>query len=206
MFSSLLQSLFPQLCYHCDLKTEAFEFIICSQCQDCLNRSQQTHNHLEELIPTVSFWKYESVAESLFQAAKFKGNQKALNLLFKPVEQYFQSLDDKDVIILCLPSSKPLVESLATKISASTQFKIRHPFRKKGRSYQKKKNRADRLLRNEELQLASNAEIPPDKDIILLDDLVTSGSTLLNAKRLLNTNFETNNITALTLAYRERLT
>ncbi len=153
----------------------------------------------------ISFYLYRNTSRELFKEAKFHNHSGCRNYLLQKTKQRWANLCPGSILIT-LESSHPFLRKYARSISQIYDCEWVSPFYKKNRRIKAKtKNAASRYgIVQDNLFLKKNFRVPPDRSIILLDDVTTTGATLNYAARLLTENGASQKkITAVTLFIRE---
>ena len=205
-WNAFLSALWPQFCKHCEKKSNDAPYFLCEPCFK--NLESYKHDSMvstsNEPFPIYALWRYQNELKSIFSAAKFENLNSILPVLFKGLDNFFSKIDFKNTSIIKIPSQYNLVHSLGHAFKRNPDCKIYEPFVKRKNQFTKRFNRDERLSNEETLSIDKKVEIPQATNIILIDDLVTSGSTLRRAKYLLEENYSVGTISGFTIAFSEQ--
>ncbi len=166
-------------------------------------------NTQKSLITLVKFANPKISA--LIHEAKFHNNRNATKILGKLLCIHFEQINLKDtVIVIPIPLSKARLKargynqvSEIIKIALkNTDIKMNEKILKRWKNTipQTKLSREERLTNINGAFLISNAEKIKNKHIILIDDVLTTGATLLEAKATLSLHFPAS-ITCIAIAH-----
>lgn len=202
-WNAFLSALWPQFCKHCQKKSNHAPYFLCKPCFKNLEsyKHDSTISSNIDQFPVYALWRYQNELKSIFSAAKFDSLKSVLPTLFKGLDNFFLNIDFKNTSIIKVPSQYNLVNNLGQAFSKNIGCKIYEPFVKKNNQFTKRFNRNERLSNEDTLKIDTNVEIPQFTDIILIDDLVTSGSTLRRAKCLLEESYSIGTISGFTIAF-----
>ena len=189
---SILNLIYPPTCGICGKLNQEF---LCKKCQKMLENqaefnveeNQNPEKHFKEHI---YFFKYEGMIRKII--LKYKFHDKAYlyktfaNFLLKN-EKIFKILKTYDTIIPVPISRKRKNERgynqshlLAREIAKYTKLKLENKclFKTKNIIEQSKLNKEDRLKNIQGVYELHRPEVLKNKNIILLDDIYTTGSTV----------------------------
>ena len=193
MLNPLKELLFPTHCFGCN----ALGLEICSKCRKYWN----PHFYIRTIdgLTVYSSIRYSAVAKSILLGAKENSLRIADELIINAIVDCVHRLPTailRNAILMPIPGSKrairkrgrDFIESITNEVSHRTgiptntgMFVKRRLLDQSGLSaIDRKRNIFDSFDFNGELSDKSNV------DILLIDDLVTTGATLLEAKRALN--------------------
>jgi competence protein ComFC len=206
-WNQLLNSIFPQFCLHCNKKSNHNPYFLCDICLKNLEFHRLNSNVLttQDELSIYSLWHYQKELKSIFSQAKFHDSKKILPLLFSKLNEFISRIDFSKTVLIKIPSDYNLVNDLALTFIKKTKCIIKEPFIKKSKKNTKLFNRDQRLSHNNILNIEKSMEIPKSHDVLLIDDLITSGSTLLRAKNLIEKNYTVKSISAFTIAFSNKL-
>lgn len=193
MLNPLKELLFPTHCFGCN----ALGLEICSKCRKYWN----PHFYIRTIdgLTVYSSIRYSAVAKSILLGAKENSLRIADELIINAIVDCVHRLPTailRNAILMPIPGSKrairkrgrDFIESITNEVSHRTgiptntgMFVKRRLLDQSGLSaIDRKRNIFDSFDFNGDLSDKSNV------DILLIDDLVTTGATLLEAKRALN--------------------
>lgn len=193
MLNPLKELLFPTQCFGCN----ALGLEICSKCRKYWN----PHFYIRTIdgLTVYSSIRYSAVAKSILLGAKENSLRIADELIINAIVDCVHRLPTailRNAILMPIPGSKrairkrgrDFIESITNEVSHRTgiptntgMFVKRRLLDQSGLSaIDRKRNIFDSFDFNGDLSDKSNV------DILLIDDLVTTGATLLEAKRALN--------------------
>ncbi|WP_044206185.1 ComF family protein [Flammeovirga sp. OC4] len=203
LFDLIFYGLFPKTCVHCDSLLKEGEEILCFKCQFTIisypfswgiSDENYITNKLHFRMPlkkAASFFVFEntSAVQSLIHNLKYKGNQN----IGKWITDFYLDHDkqpffeDLDVMIPVPLHSKRYkergynqVDVLCNSIANVTKIKYDTSAvrRVKYTTSQTKKTREQRLKSMEEVFAIPTQESIIDKNILIVDDVLTTGATL----------------------------
>lgn len=223
IFNSIVDVLFPKVCVGCETILSDNENLLCSYCRFELPRTNHLFEDensafkkfygivaLQKVAALVYFEKKGIVQRSLHQL-KYK-NAQNLGVLFANMfeddlnESGFFSHDSCIIPVPLHPKKykergynqiQSFCETLATnhEIDLNTTSLIR-------KMYNKTQSKKNLMERNTTIENAFgvSAIIPPQKNLILVDDVLTTGSTLIQCVKALQ-QIPHKSISILTIAY-----
>jgi len=200
--ADFISLLFPELCQACGQSLNKQEDIICTA---CLYDLPYTEFHLtNDHIVAQQFWGKIKVQNSyavlyftkggkvqhLMHQFKYKGQQKIGNLLGRLAGQQLLSNPEFSTVDLIIPvplhksrmkmrgynQSKCFAEGIGEKLNLPVSDD--NLLRIKATETQTKKSRIMRFENMKEVFMLKNPSILTNKHILLVDDIVTTGSTL----------------------------
>ena len=191
MFKSLLNSflnlIYNQKCLIC--ACSKVDNLLCKSClKDVYYLSSFAQKFYKE-IPIFCATNYKGTVKTLIQKLKFSHKKKASIPLAQILFNYFQKLNLKDDYIIVYPPSNQIKSAIrgynhmyliAKTFSKLTGFKINKELIKKIKSTKPQYQAKNRHL-NIKGSFAINKkyiELYKDKNILLIDDITTSGATL----------------------------
>jgi ComF family protein len=202
LWDDFISLLFPRLCYGCGDHLLRNEVLICTECFVVIPRTNyhlEKGNQLEKIFwgrcmiekaAAFSFYNKGSRIRRLIHNLKYKGIREIGNELGKIYGRTLKSsgyTDDIDVIIpVPLHSSKKRIRGfnqsdiISQGLSEATGLPvdIDSLFRKKGTSTQTRRSRYDRWTNVEGIFEIRYPEKICGKHILLVDDVITTGSTI----------------------------
>ena len=204
LISSFSDQLFPHLCLGCSKSLGNNELVLCVSCRVALpetgqHREPYDFNLLNKFAGKVpikfiaSFLKYQKggVVQKLIHNIKYKGQKEAAMELGRmyghQLVQVGSALSDTDLIIT-VPLHKDRFtqrgynqsEWIAAGLSEAMNLPIQNDvlFRNRFEESQTHKNRLERWENVRSVFTVKNAEIIRNKNIVLVDDVLTTGATL----------------------------
>jgi ComF family protein len=209
LFFNLQQLLFPTICEVCDAKLQSDDHFLCLDCTKALPLIGDYHskNNTEKIFwgrfdfgfaYSLLYFQKENMAQNLIHGFKYKGK---INIgewlgykLAQQIKQIPMAMDDN--VLLPVPLSNQKIakrgfnqsEVIAQAISKYTGIPIAHELlRIKNTDTQTKKSRFQRYTNMTEAFEVLDAKNIAGKQIILVDDVVTTGATLEScAKAIIN--------------------
>lgn len=192
--------IFPShnMCYICKEREEDIKKYICMNCRENL---EQVHRKIDLDSPDIEYAYYSLVYNKKMREVvkDYKFHKKSY--LYKPLEKLildtinFYNLKEEIDLILYIPMHRRkeairgynqcelmaniLAKDLDIPISHNNLYKIRNT---------KSQNKLDRLERMENLKDSFSLRDPhkiKDRRILLLDDIITTGSTMMEASKVL---------------------
>lgn len=209
VYKYILDTLFPNRCISC--KREGFS--ICKRCLDKIPRSERLSNDTIAIFT----YKNKNISHALWNL-KYNGRSTiAEDLSDYMKDALFGELEDKaifdnfkEIHLVPLPMSKNRKRSrgknhaltLASAISRKTNFPVLDCLIKTKDTKRQAliKNRSKRLLNVKNSMDLKNGFNVIGKNIVLVDDIVTTGATIEEAKRVLRKS-GAKNIIALVVAH-----
>lgn len=191
MLAPLKDLIFPSRCFGCN----NLGIDLCTKCRRFWN-SHLYHQYISGLNIYSSI-KYSPVAKSILLSAKESSIRKADDLMIAALVDLVRRLPDsllRDATLLPIPGSKRAIRKrgrdfirvITIEVSKRTGIPV-----SSGLQINRKlldQSRLSAIDRNRNISGAFEFNGPKIKgEIFLVDDLVTTGSTLLEAKRALNT-------------------
>ena len=190
MFSPLKELLFPVHCYGC----KAIGLEICSKCR----RFWNPHFYIQKIdgLTVYSSIKYSPIARSILLSAKESSVKRADEMIIEALLNTLRRLPPhllRDAVLMPIPGSKRAIRKrgrdfifeLTKELSDRTGIpRISGMEISRGLLDQSGLSATDR---SRNISGAFKFEGPKIlKEVFLIDDLVTTGATLLEAKRALN--------------------
>lgn len=191
-------------CAKCGRETEGE---LCNYCQIYINNHDEFY-----FLKNYSLFTYENLGRSLIHDYKYRGNMELTYVFEKLFFNWYMEnipLVNKFDLIIPIPMSEEKEKKrgfnqsklLANMISKNTNIPLdtESLFRVKSTKIQ---NRLSILDRHKNLENAFLVKKPSNikgKNILLIDDIFTSGSTIINAAKALKL-YNANSISSITLA------
>lgn len=194
LIHNILNFLFPQKCLACGVKNEIL-------CKNCLKIFPYTNVDESSNVFSATNYNYEPARKTIW-LLKYRG---ARNLAEPLAELIYQRLPLKNLssqtewVIIPIPLSKKrfkgrgfnqseliaqhLAQKLNIKIDTNILYKIKHT-----PSQVDIKNREERLKNIKNSFALKNNESIKNKNIIIIDDVTTTGATINEAKKILRHN------------------
>ncbi|MBE6047100.1 MAG: ComF family protein [Clostridium sp.] len=182
IFKGILEILYPNdyKCVICGKEAEG----ICYECINKITMCSENQN-------SVGF--YKGVLKELILKFKYERNFNAGDILVMLLEKKL-SLYDKDCYLTYIPSGKKAIkdrgfnqcEYLATEIGYRNNYKVMNTLKKvKETKIQKTLSRVERMKNLEGAFDVIDRESIRGKKFIIIDDVITTGATLKEAKDVL---------------------
>lgn len=210
IYNSLLDLIYPRICQSCGNTLFKHETILCLLCEARLpltNTHQESDNVIEQL-----FWGrcqlYSAAARHVYQAGgkvqhlihqlKYK-NKPEIGVYLGEIygRELMKSEKFRSVsVIIPVPlhlkklssrgynQSEKIAEGLAKTMRG--QLNTKSLIRKVATETQTRKNRWERYKNTKEIFALENSEILENKHILLVDDVITTGSTIEGCVKLLS--------------------
>ncbi len=209
MFNKLISTLFPSPCICCGYLGE----ILCSRCFYKL----QFEPHVREIdgmkICSAMYFEENSILEKLIYSFKYEHYAEIYKIFVPYMKKSLELLTDlNDLVFVPVPLHKKRELDrgynqsylIAKAVSKALGFEILNLLErvKNTESQAQTKSMEDRR-NNIKDAFSVNGIIPENRQIVLVDDIVTTASTIIECKNVLNRSGATN-IIALTLASREK--
>jgi competence protein ComFC len=185
----LITPLKDPLCKKCSRELPPF-LQVSRPCSDCRNRAFSfTRN--------ISAVKYDSTAKTLFHELKYQKRQNIVRLFYPYIDTVFNELqlDLSDLLLTCVPldplrqAQRGFNQSRLICEYIVKQYRIRADYsvlkRKASRTPQSMLNRSERMHNVHDLFRAGNTNAIKNKNILLVDDILTTGSTANECSRVL---------------------
>ena len=192
LFNTFLKTLFPRKCFGC----RASDFWVCEKCLAKIPKSPQTPAKW-----IFSVFSYQNkIIRKLIWELKFRGKYSVLDNIEAKLKNEFENFVDKnklsgkDFFLIPIPiteksrKTRGYNQSLLIAKRISDENKIMQNILFKNRNHipqNKIKNRAERLGNVKNSFEVRKNELVENKIVILIDDVVTTGATLTEAKKVL---------------------
>lgn len=224
--TDLFRLFFPELCEVCDTPLAQGEKCMCLRCRYNLPQCNIhnspfniIHQRLMRRVPICRaaayfFYHRDSAYTNLILSAKYRGRPRIVELLAKEFAQKITADGFFDGIDLIIPvpmhRSKKLqrgynqTDYIARGLQQISQIKITHNIiAAKRHSTQTRKGAYSRWLNAQNTYAVENAHNLDGKHILLVDDVITTGATLLACAEALHKAAPNATISVLTLAATE---
>ncbi len=197
IFKLISRAIFPRKCIGC----KTYDFWICEKCISKVPKSFEN-----TFSWSYSIFKYQNkLIRKAIWLIKFNKKHSVLNDLEKTIVENFDifikknNLKNKKIILVPIPITKKSMNkrrynqsTLICKILIKDKedFKLEESFLKKTKNHSpqnKIKNRATRLENVRNSFGVGNVEKIKSQTIVLIDDVVTTGATLKEARKVLKT-------------------
>jgi ComF family protein len=195
-YFAFLDFVYPPSCLICQQRVADNEKLVCFRCRNALPRLPEPVTRFGA-VPVISVWKYSAELHELVHAMKYQRRQSLITLLGTPMAALADRLrlqDDYDVLI-----PVPLhpvrrrergynqSELLARIIAERTGISINQTCLVRSR-YTRAQAKLGKTARARNIQGAfgcRNADQLTQKRVILVDDVVTTGSTVMECVNIL---------------------
>ncbi|AZQ64192.1 ComF family protein [Flammeovirga pectinis] len=205
LLKTIFFSLFPDLCFHCNQMLNEGEEVLCFHCHSKLpvfdgcwvnaqnNIITQLFNHKVNLKYGLAFFYYENfgVTRSLIHHLKYKNQEVVGTWIVNHFgDLYNSAINDIDYIVPIPLHSKRKkergynqVDTFCTALSDKWNIPYikENLIRKKYTNTQTKKTRMERVSNLKNVFDVKKQEVFSNKHILLVDDVLTTGSTLESA-------------------------
>nr|WP_200956584.1 ComF family protein [Bacillus sp. Root920] len=157
-------------------------------CQDC-NRWNERSDSIKILVKNRSVYTYNELMKDVLARFKFRGDTALAELFKKDVQAAFKhSFCIKDPLLIPIPLSHERLKergfNQSVIIASLLDKPILQPLVKIHQSKQSKKKKNERLDQKGLFQIKQTDAIV-QRDIILVDDIYTTGATIYDAARIL---------------------
>ncbi|MFK3904234.1 ComF family protein [Bacillus safensis] len=157
-------------------------------CQDC-NRWNERSDSIKILVKNRSVYTYNELMKDVLARFKFRGDTALAELFKKDVQAAFKhSFCIKDPLLIPIPLSHERLKergfNQSVVIASLIGKRIMQPLVKIHQSKQSKKKKNERLDQKGLFQIKQTDAIV-QRDIILVDDIYTTGATIYDAARIL---------------------
>lgn len=209
MFTKISSILFPSPCIFCGYLGE----ILCPGCFYKLKFEPHVRELGDMKVCSGMYFEDNSVVEKLVYIFKYEHYAEIYKIFVPYMKKSLELLTDlNDLVFVPVPLHKKRElergynqsDLIAKALSKVLGFEVLNLLtRVRNTNSQAKIKNAEERLNNIKDAFSVNGIIPKDKQIILVDDIVTTGSTILECKSVLTRSGATK-VIALTLASREK--
>ena len=209
LLEKLLNLIYIQPCYFC--KSSKEDKLLCSKCYSKIRFLPAGVVRVISSIDIYSATIYDGIIKTLVKDLKYYKKKKLALIQAQIMFEYWQQLDIQDeYIILPVPIHPHRLKErkynhmdlVAKEFAKLTNFEVNNDFllRIKDTQKQFKLNKKERIqnIRNA-FDINKEVELPKDKNILIIDDITSTGITLEEIIKLLKKNGY-KNIKAITLA------
>lgn len=179
-------------CVRCGKKIEA------KICSDCLLWEKK----MPEIVRNYSLYYYNNFARELVRKIKFLGDLAPLYVFQNDIKAFFKNFKKKNYLLVPIPLHKDRLYERGFNQSILLAKLINMPvfdiLLKNNNDRQSKKKRTQRLILDNQYSLKSNDIDLRKKNIIIIDDIYTTGATIHKVAKLLFTK-NVSNIISFTL-------
>ncbi|MCA1019162.1 ComF family protein [Bacillus altitudinis] len=157
-------------------------------CQDC-SRWNKRWDFAEILVMNRSVYAYNDFMKDILARFKFRGDTALADLFKKDVQSAFKrSFSIKEPVLVPIPLSKERLKergfNQSMMLASMIGGPILEPLIKVHQSKQSKKRKNERLHQQNLFQLRQSNPIVL-KDVVLIDDIYTTGATVYHAAKIL---------------------
>lgn len=192
LFNTFLKTIFPRKCFGCKVR----DFWVCEKCLNKIPKSWQTP---EKWMSAVFSYK-SKVMRKIIWELKFSGRYSVLGDIEEIIEKEFEkfieknNLKEKEYFLVPIPITEKSRRARGYNQSLLIAKKLAGPEKilegvliktKNHKPQNKIKNRNERLGNVKNSFEIRNEFRVKNKIVILIDDVVTTGATLTEAKKVL---------------------
>ncbi len=208
-FNILLDIIFPEYCIRCNKYLEYPERVICIECLKNKLPISISSDVIENTINVYYISKYEDFYSIIIES-KMQNRKSVLNYYLRYINKRFSNdlkkISDKIDLIIPVPIHKSkqkdrgFNQSEIIALSLFDKYKISTEVCKKIRKTkpQKELNLEERKQNLRKSFIIRNKNLIKNRKILLVDDVFTTGNTIIELSKCLKQN-QCNNITAFTL-------
>ncbi|MGG5179744.1 ComF family protein [Bacillus sp. MM09(2025)] len=197
-WKSLLLLNDDRLCIACKHRLEKIQRPICPACgraqsndqlcQDC-SRWKERLDSTTVLVKNRSVYAYNDLMKDVLSRFKFRGDTALAELFKQDVQAIFKrSFSIKEPVLIPIPLSKERLNergfNQSVILASLIGQPIQQPLVKIHQSKQSKKKKNERLDQKGMFQINQTDAIV-QRDVILIDDIYTTGATIYDAARIL---------------------
>ncbi|WP_200964033.1 ComF family protein [Bacillus pumilus] len=197
-WKSLLLLNEDRLCIACKHRLEKIQRPICPACgraqsndqlcQDC-SRWKERLDSTTVLVKNRSVYAYNDLMKDVLSRFKFRGDTALAELFKQDVQAIFKrSFSIKEPVLIPIPLSKERLNergfNQSVILASLIGQPIQQPLVKIHQSKQSKKKKNERLDQKGMFQI-NQTDVIVQRDVILIDDIYTTGATIYDAARIL---------------------
>ncbi|MCY7678509.1 MULTISPECIES: ComF family protein [Bacillus] len=197
-WKSLLLLNDDRLCIACKHRLEKIQRPICPACgraqsndqlcQDC-SRWKERLDSTTVLVKNRSVYAYNDLMKDVLSRFKFRGDTALAELFKQDVQAIFKrSFSIKEPVLIPIPLSKERLNergfNQSVILASLIGQPIQQPLVKIHQSKQSKKKKNERLDQKGMFQI-NQTDVIVQRDVILIDDIYTTGATIYDAARIL---------------------
>lgn len=203
--NNIILFFFPKVCKICS--DEGFDI-----CPKCLNLLIPANKTIIENIEVFSCFQYNTPISKLLKDAKYNGKSELANIMFKYLMQFYQKEIMKGNVLIPIPNSfygqvkrkYNIPNLICLLLSKKLNMQVMHLLKKKNSPSQVGLKKLERNQNAENFFFLTNTKnnLLQNKNIILVDDVFTTGATIQAAIKKLD-QLQPNKITVFTFAKRD---
>lgn len=209
LFEKLLNLIYIQPCYFC--KSSKEDTLLCSKCYGKIHFMPLCEFRIEDGVSVYACTLYEDIIKTLIKALKYYNQKQLSQIMAKLLFEYWNKLNKQgEYIVLPVPVHSSRIKErkynhmdlAAEEFCKLTNYKLNKKFllRIKDTQKQYKLHKQERIKNiKDAFDINSKEKIPLDANILILDDITSTGITIKELIKLLKKNGY-KNITALALS------
>ena len=210
-FNKLTELIFENSCLICNKTSK--DFVVCGNCESDFVERKQNYIKYFQGITVLSWGLYNGqLREGIL---KLKGGKKELATYFskKLIEFWIkipEQIKHKDYVVIPVPSHKKRIKErgfcqstlIANKFAKSSKkdFSGQFILRTKETKFMNSLQDINERIKNIKNAFKVREQIPKGKDILIIDDILTSGSTMCEVARTIHEKYPEINLVGLTVA------
>ncbi len=208
ILKDISKAVFPPICVVCRAPCKGHDHL----CKTCLNDIKRADSNAKK-GKIIWFYKFEGTVAALFKLAKIAGDRPALEALKKLWSEAAVCLKlPEDTVITAVPAHPAdlagrgfdAAAALARELSKQTSLPFEPRLLKKIRrtKQQKTLSKEERAENIKKAFSADAGKLPPKtRHIVIIDDVYTTGSTLIECQKTLKTSFPTLSVSCIAMAH-----
>lgn len=208
IFKKLINLLYENSCVLC--KNNCKDLIFCSECENKLEKRKELYKKTFDEISVYSWGFYDGNLRDSIISLK-NGKKKSAKFFGLKLSSFWKTLnlDSNDYLVIPVPSHKKRnkergycqTELIAKEFSSNLNFRFsnNHLIREKETLFMNKLNLNERIENIKSAFKLVNS-FDEEKNIILVDDILTTGSTLCEIAKIIHSKKSNINIIGLTIA------